>query len=79
MKSGISAGEQRPGGTLALVELTPAQQVVLWLVAAAVGLGLAQATNAGTWGSIGLVAGVGILLGIGVAAWQAQGRRSDRS
>jgi hypothetical protein len=54
-----------------VAKLTPVQHFALWFVAAAAGLLLAAIFNAGTIGSILLVAGVGILLGLGVGAWQA--------
>jgi hypothetical protein len=50
--------------------ITRAQQFWLCIVAAVVGLGLAGLLHADTIGSIGLVAGVGILIGLSWAAWQ---------
>jgi hypothetical protein len=54
--------------------MTTAQQVVLWLVAASVGLGLSAVLHAGTLASIALVALVGIVIGFGVAATQQRRR-----
>jgi hypothetical protein len=51
-----------------------AQQFGLWIVAAIVGLALAGLLHADALGSIGLVAGVGILAGLGWAAWQRAAR-----
>lgn len=50
--------------------LTTAQQVVLWIVAASSGLGLSAIVHAGTLASMGLVALVGIIIGLGVAGAQ---------
>jgi hypothetical protein len=43
--------------------------IFLWLPAAIIGLGLAEALHAGVVASIAVVAGVGILLGLLWAAW----------
>jgi len=51
---------------------TPTQQVVLWIVAAVVGLVLADLLHAGLLASIGLVAAAGILIGLLWAAWYAR-------
>jgi hypothetical protein len=50
---------------------TPTQQVVLWILAAIVGLLVADLLHAGLLASIGLVAAVGILIGLIWAAWSA--------
>ena len=44
--------------------------MLLWFVAAVAGLGLAAALHADALASIALVAAVGIVLGMGFAAWQ---------
>jgi hypothetical protein len=64
-----------------VTELSRIHQVAVVIVAAVVGLGLAEVTHAGTLGSIGLVALVGILIGFGLAAWQRSRQNSadDRS
>jgi hypothetical protein len=60
-------------------QLTLTQQVVLWVVAAIVGLALAAILHAGSLASIGLVAAAGIAIGFGFAAGQRVARRgSDR-
>jgi len=51
---------------------TPTQQVLLWVVAAILGLTLASLLRAGLLASIGLVAATGILIGLGWAAWFAR-------
>ncbi len=51
---------------------TPTQQVVLWILAAIVGLALAGLLHAGLLASVGLVAGTGILIGVAWAAWSAR-------
>jgi hypothetical protein len=53
-------------------KLSRKQQWWLWGIAAVVGLVLAAVLNAGYLATIGLVAGVGILLGFGFAAWSAR-------
>jgi hypothetical protein len=55
--------------------MTRTQQIALWITAAAIGLVLAAALNASLLGSVGLVALVGILIGIGFAAWQSRQAR----
>jgi len=52
------------------------QQFILWVITAAVGLGIADALDASLWGSTGLVAAVGMLIGVGAAAWQRLSRSS---
>jgi hypothetical protein len=52
------------------MEITRVQQFWLCIVAAVVGLGLAALLHADAVGSIALVAGVGILIGLSWAAWQ---------
>jgi hypothetical protein len=62
-------------------KLSRKQQWWLWGIAAVVGLVLAAVLNAGYLATIGLVAGVGILLGFGFAARTARqrsGRNSKR-
>ena len=57
---------------------TRTQQVWLWSVAAIIGLGLGEILHAGDVGSVALVAGVGILIGIGFAATQrSRGESGD--
>jgi hypothetical protein len=51
---------------------TATQQVVLWILAAILGLTLADLLQAGLLASIGLVAGTGILIGLVWAAWSAR-------
>jgi hypothetical protein len=51
---------------------TSTQQVLLWIVAAILGLALASLLHAGLLASVGLVAGTGILIGLGWAAWFAR-------
>ncbi len=46
------------------------QQLCLWIVAAVLGLGIADLLHANALASIGLVAAVGIIIGVGFAAWQ---------
>ena len=62
-------------------ELSRIHQFGVVIVAAVVGLVLAEITHAGTLGSIGLVALVGIVIGFGLAAWQRakQNSAGDRS
>ncbi len=60
----------------AITELSRVHQFGVETVAAAVGLGLAEITHAGTLGSIALVALVGIVIGFGLAAWQRAKRDS---
>jgi hypothetical protein len=64
-----------------LTELSRIHQFGVVIVAAVVGLGLAEITHAGTLGSTALVALVGIVLGFGLAAWQRakQNSADDRS
>jgi hypothetical protein len=50
--------------------MSRAQQLVLWTVAAVVGLGLSEILHANTLATIALVAGVGIAVGLVFAAWQ---------
>jgi hypothetical protein len=52
--------------------LTVAQQCLIGVFGAIVGLALAALLHAGTVASIALVALVGILIGIGIAARQAR-------
>jgi hypothetical protein len=52
------------------MEITRAQQFWLCIVAAVIGLGLAALLHADALGSVALVAGVGILIGLSWAAWQ---------
>jgi hypothetical protein len=52
-----------------MARLSRNQQLALWLVAAIIGLTLADVVGADLLGSIGLVAGVGILIGIACGAW----------
>jgi membrane protease YdiL (CAAX protease family) len=59
-------------------ELTRAQQITSWIVAAVVGLGLAAILHAGWLASVGLVAAVGIAIGLGLAASQRAKQGSDR-
>jgi hypothetical protein len=59
-------------------QLTLAQQVVLWVAAAVIGLALAAILNTGWLASVGLVAAVGIAIGFGFAASQRLARRSER-
>ncbi len=54
------------------------QQIWLWIAAAIIGLALATLLNASLLGSVGLVAAVGILLGMGAGAWELW-QRSRRS
>ena len=54
----------------AITELSRIHQFGVVIAAAVFGLGLAEITHAGTLGSIGLVALVGIVIGFGLAAWQ---------
>lgn len=65
----------------AITELSRIHQFGVVIIAAVVGLGLAEITHAGTLGSIALVALVGIVIGFGLAAWQRAKRDSanDRS
>jgi hypothetical protein len=58
------------------MEITRVQQFWLCIVAAVVGLTLAGLLHASAIGSIGLVAGVGILIGLGWAAWERVVRSS---
>jgi hypothetical protein len=53
------------------------QQMAIWVAAAVLGLVLAELIGADALGSIALVAGVGILAGIGVASRQRSGHRPD--
>ena len=53
-----------------ITELSRIHQFGVVIAAAVFGLGLAEITHAGTLGSIGLVALVGIIIGFGLAAWQ---------
>ena len=64
-----------------ITELSRIHQLAVVIVAAVLGLGLAEIMHAGTLGSIGLVALVGIVIGFGLAAWQRARRNSadDRS
>jgi hypothetical protein len=64
-----------------ITELSRIHQFAVVILAAVVGLGLAEITHAGTLGSVALVAVVGILIGFGLAAWQRARRNSadDRS
>jgi hypothetical protein len=64
-----------------ITELSRIHQFAVVVVAAVVGLGLAEITHAGTLGSIALVALVGILIGVALAAWQRakQNSADDRS
>jgi hypothetical protein len=48
--------------------LTATERFALWMFAAVLGLGLGAILHASTWGSIGLVALVGIVMGVGLAA-----------
>jgi hypothetical protein len=65
----------------AITELSRIHQFAVVIVAAVLGLGLAELTHAGTLGSIALVALVGIIIGFGLAAWQRsrQSSADDRS
>jgi hypothetical protein len=54
----------------------PAQPIWLWVAAAIIGLVLATVVNAGALATVGLVGGVGIVIGLGFAAWQARQRPS---
>jgi hypothetical protein len=54
---------------------TATQQVVLWILAAILGLSLADLLHAGLLASMGLVAGTGILIGLVWAAWSARRAR----
>ncbi|HXW57965.1 MAG TPA: hypothetical protein VEJ23_00670 [Solirubrobacteraceae bacterium] len=56
--------------------MTGKQQIPLLVIAVLVGLGLGELLHASVLGSVALVAAVGILLGIGLAAWQ-RGARSN--
>jgi hypothetical protein len=53
------------------------QQMAIWIAAAVVGLVLSELIGVDALGSIALVAGVGILAGIGVAARQRSGHPPD--
>jgi hypothetical protein len=55
-------------GRSAMDRLTTTERFSLWLFAAVLGLGLGAILHAGALGSIGLVALVGIVLGVGLAA-----------
>jgi hypothetical protein len=55
-----------------MARLTRGQQLALWFAAAILGLALANLLDADLLGSIGLVAGVGILIGVAVGAWIAR-------
>ena len=59
-------------------QLTRAQQVTSWIVAAVVGLGLAAILHAGWLASVGLVAAVGIAIGFGFAASERAKQGSER-
>jgi hypothetical protein len=54
--------------------ITRAQQFWLSIVAAIVGLGLAGLLHADAIASVGLVAGVGVLIGLSWAAWRRVAR-----
>jgi hypothetical protein len=64
-----------------ITELSRIHQFAVVIVAAVLGLGLAEIMHAGTLGSIGLVALVGTVIGFGLAAWQRarQNSADDRS
>lgn len=64
-----------------ITELSRSHQLGVVIVAAVVGLGLAEITHAGTLGSIALVALVGVVIGFVLAAWQRakQNSADDRS